>query len=200
MDLHPHTSSEMEKFHIESAKHLQHLPTQCAGPGGLVSIGWQSIGSMVEIARLRFFWRTLLLPVTDMYKLLMIYKVFEALYSNFQTSGPTASIVRICRKYDLLDIVISSIETGDYMPIASWKKTVKYVIQQRDYQRLQITCSLYTSLKRVHFDIINKRVIDWWYLALHDPCYIKKCTAIVRLLFAPARLGSSLCQKCTCII
>ncbi len=51
---------------------IQNFPKQCAYPGGIVSMGWRSMESIIDISSLLFIWRILLLPMSNIYKILLI--------------------------------------------------------------------------------------------------------------------------------
>ncbi len=183
----------MDTFHTASAKTIQNLPTQCATPAGVTTMGWKSMSAVIDIQRLSFMWRILLLPITNLYKSLLIYLLYRIYFTKSLNTGPTACMVKACVKYDLINIVLMSIETGQYMPKKQWKKLVTYTITRYDEMRQQITCKLYKSLHRLHWD---RGISSWWKVVHNDPGVHKKCSVIVRLLVSPGKSEETVCNKC----
>ena len=70
---------EMETFHCQSAKLIQGLPTQSSNSGSIFTIGWHSIEATVDIMRLMFLWRVLSMSMSNIYKVIMLRRIFEIL-------------------------------------------------------------------------------------------------------------------------
>ncbi len=167
--------------------------TQCATPAGIVTMGWKSMSAMMDILRLSYMWRILLLPLTDIDKSLLIYMIYSIYHSKSQNTGPTASIVRACIKYNLMETVLLSIETGQYMSKRHWKKLITSTIMDFDKKRQKITCTLYKSLNRLHRD---NSMSSWWKVVHNDPELFRKCNVIIRLLVFPGKSEGTICNKC----
>ena len=93
-----------------------------------------------------------MLPMSIVYKVVMIKRMYNILQENNIAKGPTANIITICRRYNLLWTVIEAVESGVYMTKAEWKRCLKDAVLVSDYKRPQITCRMYKSLIHVHFD------------------------------------------------
>ena len=111
---------KLESFNINGAKQMQALPNQTGNPGAIGTLGWNTIETQVNINRLLFLWRLLLLPITCIYKIVILRRFTQLL--NSHGSGPTANFVSLCRRYDFLDTVMNCIESGEYMEMSKWKK------------------------------------------------------------------------------
>ena len=114
MDIETDTLSCMEQFHSSSSKIFQGLPIQSASVGSVWNIGWLSIESIIDIMRLMFLWRILRLPMTCMYKVILLQRMLMLLHKE-KGQGPTWNIITTCAKYGLMEFVINSIESGIYM-------------------------------------------------------------------------------------
>ena len=86
---------EMEAFYCYSAKLIQRLLRQAATPRGLVSLGWRSLQAVVDEAKLEFMCHVLLLPMSSVYKVVMIKRMYNIVQGNNITKGLTANIVTI---------------------------------------------------------------------------------------------------------
>ena len=62
MDLPPEASTALESYHAQSAKTFQGLPERASNDGALFMMGWPSITGYIDIVRLMYFMRILLLP------------------------------------------------------------------------------------------------------------------------------------------
>ena len=123
--------NEMEKFHCQTAKMIQGLPSQSSNTASLVTMGWHSVQVFVDIARLMFVWRILLLPMSSLYEIIMVRRILE-LSMVGQGSGPVWNIIQTCNKYNLLQTLLDAINTGEYVSIRKWKKNVRAVVCQKD--------------------------------------------------------------------
>ena len=70
---------DMEAFHCYSAKLIQGLLRQAATSQGLISVGWRSLEGVDGIAKLQFMWHVLLLPMSCMYNVVMVKRMYSIL-------------------------------------------------------------------------------------------------------------------------
>ncbi len=68
----------METFNIYSAKILQGLPKQTANVAGVYCMGWKMMQATIDMMVMKFIWRLLLLPMTNIYKIILLTKLYEA--------------------------------------------------------------------------------------------------------------------------
>ena len=69
------TILDMEKFHAKNAKMFQGLPENSCNVGSLKLIGWPTMRAYMDICRLLFIWKVLLLPGDNIYKICMIQRI-----------------------------------------------------------------------------------------------------------------------------
>ena len=122
----------LETFHCSRSKQIQGLPVQCANPGSRLSLGWNSIESQLYVNRLLFFWTILQLPMSCIYKVILIRRIL-ALVTRSSGSSPVSLFIDDCKIFNLLPIVLNAITTGKYMPFHLWKKTVKEKVFVLDF-------------------------------------------------------------------
>ena len=115
MNLDDNTLAEMESFQFECAKLIQGIPKNSANVGGIVTLGWSTAQAKINTKVLQFLWRILLLPHSDIYKVVLINRFYEAYRCKGNISGPVANMVNLCKRYNVMGIVIKSIETGKFM-------------------------------------------------------------------------------------
>ena len=68
MDINPQSIEKITSFHAHAAKCIQGLPDQAVNIGCLATAGWQPIDMFIDLIRLLFMWRILLLPMSNIYK------------------------------------------------------------------------------------------------------------------------------------
>ncbi len=187
----------LEAFHSDNAKLLQGLPKQSANPSGLFTMGWKSIQSLIDVIRLQFLWRVIILPMDNIYKRVMLTRLYQVSTQEHNTirDSPIVSIVKICSKYGLLNRIFDAIEAGQYMPKCSWNKLVKHIVYDHDFKRQVTTCILYRSLDRVKFGS-RFEISSWWKLCKTYPKFSKIGQCIVRLLVAAGQFEKQRCNKC----
>ena len=145
------TKSRLEKFHFDSAKHCQHLTQNTANYGALLTAGWKSLQSHCDYMKLIFIWQIMLLPVTNVYKRILISRIVHIVNNpNVLFHGPTAAFISLCKKYNVLMKVVNAVFTGEYMSLNEWKKTAKEIIMYRDRKKIRIQCKLYKVLEYIN--------------------------------------------------
>jgi len=188
------TNIELEKFHCDAAKHCQGLPQNTANYGAIVTMGWKSLKAHFDILKLLFMWRLLLLPMTCIYKKIILYRIMYIFLSHGKTfTGPTSLFIEICKKYNLYYVLKKAVVNGDFMNIDEWKKMVKLAVIKKDQQRITIQCSLYKVL-----DYLNPtcRMSVWWQHAFKTPTFSRINRSVLRLLLNVERHGFKYCEKC----
>jgi len=197
MNIGSNCQDKLEEFHCHAAKNLQGLPDVAANPASLASIGWNSITTLIDTMRLMFLWRILLLPMTCLYKVLLIRRIVTLTVNDeIKGMGPTHNWLMLCKKYNVLDIVINAISSGEYMCISEWKRKIKPLVQAHDIKRWKVTCSLYKSLRYVFLDIGKFTISPWWQHAFNNVHYMLKSRCIIQLLIGKERQLKGLCHKC----
>ena len=112
----PHTiMREMESFHASIAKALQGLQENACNIGAIRTLGWTSIQSNIDINRLLFLWRIICLPVTCIYKRLLITRYGYICYDMYDCKGPLKCMLDTAKKYNLFNHVQEAIESGQHI-------------------------------------------------------------------------------------
>lgn len=196
MNVDDETINMLESFHCTSSKAFQGLPIQCSNAGSTMSIGWLTIESIIDMSRLMFMWRILLLPMTCIYKVILIRRLFTMLETGTGT-GPTYNMMETFKKYDLFNVLCEAVYYADYVPYNTFKHFVKQVVMDRDVKRSKITCMLYKSLSIFDFKSRNAHYpIGWAEFVHRHPIYNKEVRCIMNLLLNTFRIGKKLCILC----
>ena len=95
-------------------------------------MGWKPLAFHIDFLRLMFMWRILLLPMSNIYKTILIRRFLHKVYHyTGSRCGPAKNMLDICIKYGLQNFVLYAIENADYCSMRQWKRMVKYVIEER---------------------------------------------------------------------
>jgi hypothetical protein len=162
----------MEQAHGSMAKMSQGLPQQTANVACLAPLGWRCLGTHIEYLKLMFLWRILLLPADNIYKMVVLMRLWYHLYDldNLIHIGPLVGIVNVFTKYGLLSILDTSINRGEFMSICRFKSVVRQCVSELEYARYRMTCMLYKSLSLFTECIKNIQMWVWWKFA-HNHCH-----------------------------
>ena len=76
-DIEDRTMHKLCNYHCNMAKTMQFLPTKTANPGALVTLGLSSLEFYVDLSRLLFLWKILLLPLSNIYKRVALLHVLS---------------------------------------------------------------------------------------------------------------------------
>ena len=102
------TVTLLDSAHWKMAKCAQGLPDQTPNPAVLPQLGWRTLSGHIEVMKMLFLWRVLLLPMKSIYKKLALKRIIQWSNGNEQ-SGPIATALVIARKYDLISIVLNAV-------------------------------------------------------------------------------------------
>ena len=198
MNISENSLDKLEHFHVNSSKNLQGLPDPATNCGSLATIGWQSLNSIIDKMQLLFLWRILMLPMSNIYKVVLINIILNFVYSKRTLIGsPTIMILDKCKKYNLFDIVIKCIGSGDYLSISEWKKLVNRNVNMYDTKSIKATCYLNKSLLYLNKNFKSMQMSPWWhycYKNLHETKSVRK---IVQLVLGSFRDHNEICNLCS---
>ena len=197
MDADENIVKTMDTFHSNASKIFQGLPTNACSTASIGTIGWSHIQSSIDIMKLTFLWRLLLLPMGSIYKILalrIIFMLIDTTQVNVSCS-PIALMLRTCMKYNLLKLVVESITCANYMTMNAWKKKVRGLVQKKGMLCWRIECLLYRSLDLYDHDSRISMSI-WWQYSKQNPKDIKRCMLMLKLLLNCYRLGADRCKYC----
>ena len=189
--------TKLEDFHIQAAKGFQGLPDHAINCGSLATIGWLSISCIIDRMKLLFLWRLLMLPMDNIYKQVVVRRVISILHiSQVDHVGPTASILDLCRKYSLLDVVVECIESGEYLTLPEWKKIVHNVTLDYDVKRWKCTAYMCRSLSMFKKEIVMFQISPWWIHCYRNMKEVRKVRNVIQLLLGKGRHDKEICKLC----
>ena len=199
MDIDHKSAENMETFHAKNAKMFQGLSKNTCNIGSITTIGWPTISALIDIYRMLFMYRTLVLPMQCMYKVIMLKRITNQLFTpNAEVfRGPVSKMLMACQKYALQEIVLNAVLYGEYIEPIHWKKLVKELVYKVDSKRQKINIKLYKSMSLLNVEFVGSHIIlPWWKYAKTCPWQVRKCRVITRLLLNSYRLGREMCIFC----
>lgn len=91
-----------EQAQSPAGKVIQGLPTRTANVACIATLGWPSMECHLDMRRLLFLWRILLLPVSCIYKQILIIRVTYHIFNPEGLHlGPLSGIIKTFKKYGL---------------------------------------------------------------------------------------------------
>ena len=198
---------QFEKFHGHAAKVIQGMPNQTVNAACLAPLGWMSFQGYVDLKMMLFLWRILLLPVSCIYRQVVIARLWYHIYCRDGVHlGPSNDIVERFKKYAMLDMLVEALCHAKITSIGIMKGLVRKTIVEYENKCYQATVLLYKRM-----DIFGKCIpsIDmWpWYVFVNRvrPFSQRECKSIARLVFRESCLNgdqdkmtkqSSTCSLC----
>ena len=193
VDIPDESIAKMEDFQAKVPKSYQGLPDQASNIGAVHTIGWMSIRSHIDLIRLMFIWRLLLLPSQCIYKKVLVRRYVQHIYGGIEKHiGPLWRILQIATSYGLVGYIQTAVETGEYCDMKQWKILVIDRIKKNDEKKWQLQSKLFSSLEYVRNSMPGHNIASWWLYVQTDPLSISKCRHIFKLLFKVHRLNSCL--------
>ena len=181
----------LEQTHGSIAKLIQGQSKQTANVVPTASLGWRSIECHIDIMKMMFLWRLLLLPMGNIYKQLTLIRLCYHLYDTAGVHcGPLFDITNVFKKYSLVAMLDMAIKRGEYIEMNRFKSLVKDRVNKLENSRFVITCQLYKSLNLFRQCVPKIAMWPWWNFANANPEFTYKVRIIYRLLVARSCLNS----------
>jgi len=97
----------------------------------------------------------------------------------------------------MIDELVESLESGEYMDCKPFKKRIKQIVTNKDLQRWKITSKLYKSMEMVSINNRSRYNFLGWIYLMHTVVKCSHyCRYIIRLLLNTYRLGRKFCSLC----
>ena len=147
----------LECTHRQCAKRIQRLPSSTSNPATIEMLGWWPIEAFIDMLKLMFVYRLLVLPASNIYRLVFVLRtlLLQGNHSNKIKHGPVASLIRCLQRYDLLHVVNTWIDSGDTISKFRWKKLVKAKINTAVKHKWITQIFLYPSLSLLQLVVEN---------------------------------------------
>jgi hypothetical protein len=158
----------LEDMHWSVAKQIQNLPPQTPNPAVLPQLGWLSIGGHIDYLKLLFIWRILTMGKNCVYKVIVLCRIVE-FCNNMESYGPVFNIIKTAKKYGLLDILVESALSSNYMKRIKWKSIVKQSIKEHERKRNYVSSLLYFKLGLYRSTVTYFSMSPWWIHASRYP-------------------------------
>jgi len=202
------SKTRLESAHANMAKIIQHLPSQAANVVSLAALGWWSIDTYLSYRRLILMWHILLLPMSSIYKVVLINTfcmLHNREYGNYITyDSPVGLMYRTCVSCGIDKFVYQSITSGVYISMEVWKVRTKSLMWRIEKKIFMNACITHISVSRFSKCTELGQIWPWWSFCKYNPLYHKDTALILRLLtcnnIIDERLrlpgASRFCQDC----
>ncbi len=140
----------------------------------------------MDIARLMFIWKILLLPASCIYNTLARSRITDIRFGLIRERagamrGPMTLLYCTAQKYNLVDYVHSLLDTTVVIPKNVWKRLVTDCVRSRYRARWTMTCMLYPKLRLFRLVVPQVAASVWWQVCRRDPAVMKACKLMVRI-------------------
>jgi len=138
------------------------------------------------------FWRILTLPVSCIYKQVMILRLCNHLFGAERSHcGPVWLALKTFNKYNLTHHITTALCTGIFMSVSEMKCILKSKIKVIEVARKVITYHLYKNVSYISECYINAGMWSLWLFTKHAPEYTKRVRVVSRLVFEEKCLRKS---------
>jgi len=191
------TMNALESFHAKNAKLFQGLPKNACNAGSLITIGWYPIECHIDILRLCFLWRIMVLPISSLYKLLLIRQLALFIQNKALNHGPMSTMFSTSIKYGLLTHVINATFYGKCIKLLQWKRIVYDKVCSHWKTSLRVTKLTFKSLLWLDIDSSSKLYVNfWWKYNVSHSTQSKAIRSIIKVLLNVHRFGKKRCALC----
>lgn len=195
----------MEKIHSDLGRKIQRLPPLSARPTNYALLGWRCIKAYVDIHRLLFLFRILLMPSSMLCWKVTINRWTECRFTEKAFSSPIATLYETASRYGLDADINYYLDSGEMPSKDTWKRKVKSIVDGVYLQRWTVECHMYSSLK-VFVEIVSQIELNvWWVVCKKNPQLKRSCSTMVKLITGNHNLSSGrrqyvyksrICQIC----
>ena len=115
-------------------------------------------------------WRILLLHASNIYRRVLLVRLCQHLYvPNGCHHGPTQWSVNVFKKYGILQVLLSTIETGDILSLSLFKKSINELVTKYESTVFIATCMMYPKLSLFQQCTSSIVMWPWWQLVSIRP-------------------------------
>ena len=143
----------------------------------------------IELEKLAFMHRILKRPHACVYREIFLKRFFYILYNDTVARfGPIAQILRVCQKYNLLEVVRNMILSAQIPTKASWTKFCRNALMDHEFTRWRMQLKMYRKLSdfRVVYTTID---ISIWSIIPRYNVHLKHaCSTMLRLTVGCSQL------------
>lgn len=179
---------KLEKIHCRIAKSIQGMPPTIPNVSCCAPLGWLSIEAVMDVARLLFLWRIMLLPWNNIYKRVFVHRLCQInaetkKYPNEKILSGCRLLVAVAEKYQLMNYIWECLFSFNKMPYSTWKSIVKERVKRRDSARWSMSCQLFKSLGFYRLAVHNTEMFVWWKLSNANPRLLGHCKIIMKVIY-----------------
>ena len=150
----------LEQEHRAFGKRIQCIPTTTSNPAAYRLLGWKSIRAYHDLIVLNFFYKTLQMQCSCIFKRLVLFRIVHLRMSQAKMGGPTSYFLQLCIKYNVLEYVNFLVDTGRSMTFNQWSDACKRAIKQMEDFFFAIElgmCEKLSNMYHLQLDYINGR-------------------------------------------
>ena len=179
----------LEQGHGEIAKLVQGQGKHVANVIPTATLGWKSLECHIDFLKMTFLWRILLLPMSNIYKKVALFRLCQCIYDHdTEHEGPTSIIVDVFEKYGMIQLLDATLKSGHVM--IDLKKMAKDCVISYENGQFKITCLLYRSLSLFTECVGEIAMWPWWVFGHKHPEFLVKVRCLYRILISQSCIKS----------
>ncbi len=175
---------DLERTHRYCAKLIQGMPPQTPNPVAISTLGWLSIKSMLEIARIVWLYRWLSLPSTCIYKKIVLLRLSYHMYGNpsGRHMGPIYAAYKLYVTYGIECYIIDVMHRANVIPLKQFKRLILALVSEHEQTEWVATSMLYESLGLFRRCFQKIELCIWWKVSRFRPRLTRGIRTVMRLL------------------
>ena len=194
---------ELENAHRQNAKLIQGLPGNTPRPSPLMTLGWISIQSFIEMRKIVFLLSILSLPASNIYRRITLHILLQCSISiELPRYSPVASMFKCILKYDLQNVLIDFVMNGGgHLP--QTKVKIKKIVWEYEVKRWNSMKLMYPDLENYYNCVTRPCLNVWWKYVAKFPnmnIYVRSLMAVLmggQPLGLQCNFNSKMCKLCT---
>ena len=197
--------NDLESAHCANAKIVQWAPQKLPNPAPLATLGWLSLGSYLDVQRMMFMWRTLCLPVNNVYRSVLLSNLKKLIGDGTPPQKritPVSMMYDTIKKYGLEEMLESFIERDQFESVEHMRRITKDVVWKSEQVRWRASCLLYRELFVYRESVKGIKIHPWWILVAKKPSLMPIVSSVMALLMGEQprgmqqNIGKARCTIC----
>lgn len=170
----------MRKCSLGLCKNRAKLPQSTPNPCVLPQLGWFTINGYIDLLKLTFMWRILMLGMNTIYKSIVIKRLIYSEGSPPANSiSPILCCINVAKKYDVYAILLKCIIEPTSLSLTEFKKLVKEKIKVHEMKQHLLSFGMYKNVELYRKVFSGATVWPWYIHASHYPDKGKLCRQLM---------------------
>ena len=173
----------LDGAHWSFARDIQRLPGGTPNPCVLPQIGWMRLSGVIDMLKLNFLWRILMLPMSSLYKVVAVKRILYSKSIDMHTSlSPIIATLSIAKKYGVFDILLNCLVNVNVLSCGEFKVFVKQKIKQYEWKQHIVSFCMYKHIDMFTSIFQCMKMWPWYVHCSRYPEFGKSVTLLTSLV------------------